>query len=85
MAATLPHWAYLQTGVKSILPPLVPDHDEARRLLDAVPVRFVVLDEQEYLEFSQRYAAPVVHDNPIAWQQVYRTSNGLASVFERMP
>ena len=85
MATTMPHWAYLQTGVKSILPPLEPDHDEAGRLLDAVPVRFVVLDDQEYLLFSQRYAAPVVQDNPGVWQQIYRTSNGLASVYERMP
>ena len=85
MATTMPHWAYLQTGVKSILPPLVSDHDEARRLLDAVPVRFVVLDEQAYLLFSQRYAAPAVQDAPLAWQQVYRTANGLASVYERVP
>jgi hypothetical protein len=84
MATTVPHWAFLLTRVKAILPPMEADRDEARRLLDAVPVRFVVLDELEYPRISQRYAAPAIEGRPEEWRQVYRTAEGLASVYERV-
>lgn len=83
MATSVPHWAFLRTGVDAILPPMEADHDEARRLLDAVPVRFVVLDEFGYPEIARRYAAPAVEGQTGVWEQVYRTDDGLARVYER--
>ncbi|HKW93345.1 MAG TPA: hypothetical protein VJX92_15730 [Methylomirabilota bacterium] len=83
MATTMPHWAYLRTGVKAVLPPMVADHEEARRLLDAVPVRFVVLDELAYPRISQRYAAPAVERHPDLWRPVYETADGHARLYER--
>jgi hypothetical protein len=83
LVSSMPHWAYLRTGVKAILPPMEANRDEARRLLDAVPVRFVVLDALAYPGISQRYAAPAVEGQPASWKQIYRTPDGGARVYER--
>jgi hypothetical protein len=84
VASSMPHWAYLRTGLKSILPPLEADLDRAQRLLDAVPIRFVVLDALQYPRISQRYAAPVVEGHPDAWRQIYQTRDGRARLYERL-
>jgi hypothetical protein len=83
MATTMPHWGYLRTGVKAILPPMGADQDEARRMLDSVPVRFMVLDNLAYPLISRRYAAPAVEAHPDLWKQIYQTEDGQASVYER--
>lgn len=83
IATSTPHWAFLKTGVKAILPPMEADREVARRLLDAVPVRFVVLDELSHPGISQRYAAPAVAADGAAWDEVYRTDDGLARIYER--
>ena len=84
VATSMPHWAYLWTGVRSILPPMEADPDAARRLLDEVPVRFVLLDELQYPRISQRYAAPAVEGHPEAWRRVYQTRDGRARLYERL-
>jgi hypothetical protein len=84
VASSMPHWAYLRTGLKSILPPLEADSDRAQRLLDAVPIRFVVLDALQYPRISQRYAAPVVEGHPDAWREIYQTRDGRARLYERL-
>jgi hypothetical protein len=85
VATSMPHWAYLRTGVKSILPPLEADPDYARRLLNGVPIRFVVLDELRYPRISQRYAAPAVEGHPEAWRRIYQTRDGQARLYEHLP
>ena len=60
------------------------DHEGARRLLDAVPVRFVVLDELPYPRISQRYAAPAVERHPALWRRVYEPADGQARLYERV-
>ena len=84
VATSMPHWAYLRTGVKSILPPLEADPDRACRLLEEVPVRFVVLDKLPYPGISQRYAAPAVEGHPEAWRRVYQTRDGGARLYEHL-
>lgn len=69
-ASTVPHWVYLRTGRKAVLYPLEPDPAAAQRLLDAVPVRYLVLDELAVLDVSARYAAPVPRAYPELWQPV---------------
>jgi hypothetical protein len=84
VASSMPHWAYLRTGVKSILPPMEANPDQARRLLEEVPVRFVVLDELQYPRISQRYAAPAVEGHPEAWRRIYRSRDGRARLYEHV-
>jgi hypothetical protein len=84
VATTIPHSAYAWTGMKSVLPPLERNRDEARRLLDTVPARYVVTDILQYPRISQRYVAPAVSQDP-RWRKVYTSSVGSSSVYERVP
>jgi hypothetical protein len=85
IATTVPHWAYLRTELKAVLPPMVVDSEWVLRLLDSVPVKYVVLDDLDYPGISQRYTAPVVEQHPNLWKCVYVAPGGQAQVYERVP
>ncbi len=70
VAATTPQWAYLRTGMKSVLPPLVTDAEIAQRLLDSVPVKFLIVDEGDFRKYTTR----VVAAYPDRWRRVYADS-----------
>lgn len=84
IATTAPHWAYLRTGLKSVLPPMVANSKQAQQLLDSVPVKYVVVDDWDYPNISKRYAAPVVKKNPNLWKCIYVAPGGQALVYERV-
>ena len=58
-----------------LVEPVGPDHAKwlkgelARRF--NVPVKYVIIDEFEYRDFSRRYALPAVEDDPLTWRLVY--------------
>jgi len=81
IASTVPHLAYLRSGHRAVLPPMEADPELARRLLDSVPVKYVVLDQ---FGISERYAAPAVRGHPSEWQLVYTAPGGRAEVYERL-
>ena len=84
IATTVPHLAYLRTGHKAVLPPFVSDPDTARRLLDEVPVSYLVLDRFGRPGVSERYAALVVAHNVADWRLVFTASDGKTRVYERI-
>jgi hypothetical protein len=45
--------------------------EKARRLLEAVPISYVIVDEFRYRDFSRRYARPAVEGDPVGWPLVY--------------
>ena len=63
---------------------MVPNHAQAQRLLDSVPVKYLVVDTLKYPGISQRYAAPLVAQHPEWWQRVYVSPGGQAAVYERI-
>ena len=71
VATTSPHQVYLRIGLRAVYPPFVADPGRARRQLEAVPVKYVIIDEFEYRDFSRRYALPAVEDDPLTWRLVY--------------
>jgi hypothetical protein len=86
IAATDPQWCYLRTGLKSVLPPFEMDAQEAQRLLDGVPVRYLVVDDGVYKKYTERVAAA----SPNRWRRVYAqaSSEGPESkveIYERTP
>ena len=83
VAATVPQVAYLRTGHKAVLPPFEIDHAKISRLLDEIPVDYLVLDKLEGPYISERFAAPVVAEQPEKWRLVFTAPNEEAKVYER--
>jgi len=71
VATSAPHRIYLTTGLKAVLPPLEADPALAQRLLDSVPVRYVIVDDLTFTDMSRWYAGPVVQSRPDLWELVY--------------
>lgn len=82
VAAGMPHWIHLRTGLKAVLPPLEADPAKAQTLLDSVPVRYLVIGEDVIA--SERYTRPVVGQRPSAWERVYSTTARHWSVYRRI-
>ena len=83
IATTVPHLAYLRTGHKAVLPPFEPDPNVASRLLEEVPVNYLVLDTFGLPGISERYAAPVVAQRSQDWRLVFTAPDAMARVYER--
>ncbi len=70
IAVSMPHWAYLRTGLKSVMPPFEADPAVAQRLLDSVPVRFLIVDLGLAVD-PWHYTSAVVAKYPERWGRVY--------------
>jgi hypothetical protein len=83
IATSTPHWAYLKTGAKAVLPPFEADVRTARQLLEAVPVRYLVIDSLEFVDVTRRYAAPVAREYAREWQLVYSSVDSTSRIYRR--
>jgi hypothetical protein len=83
VAAGTPHWIYLRTGLKAVMPPYEADVHEAQRLLDTVPVAWLVVGSD--VIGSDRYTVPVVNTFGDLWQKAYSSPAGRWSVYRRSP
>jgi hypothetical protein len=83
IATSTPHWAYLKTGSRAILPPFEADVRVARQLLEQVPVRYLVIDSLEFLDVTRRYAAPVARAYPREWQLIYSSADSTSRIYRR--
>ena len=84
VATSTPHWAYLKTGLRAVLPPLENDVGEAQRLLDSVPVTYLIMDNMEFLDISRRYAAQMVQAFTDRWTLVYFASDEGSRIYRRV-
>lgn len=71
VATSAPHWLYLRTGLRAVLPPMESDPRRAERLLESIPVSYVIIDQLEFLDTSRRYAHPAVKGGPTRWRLVH--------------
>jgi hypothetical protein len=83
IATTIPHLVYLRSGHKTVLPPFDTNPDTAARLLDEVPVSYIILDALGHPGISERYAAPVVAHKPEDWRLVFSAPNRMTRIYER--
>jgi len=70
IAGSMPHWMYLRTKLKAVMPPFESDPIKAQALLDSVPVTYLFLDEGLAID-TKRYMAAVVHQFGDRWERVY--------------
>jgi hypothetical protein len=75
VATSVPHQFYLHTGFRAVYPPMDADPEQAHRLLETVPVSYVIVDELPHRDFVRRYALPAVESHPASWRLVH-TVNG---------
>lgn len=75
VATAEPHLLYLRTGLPAIFPPHELDADKANALLEQAGVAYVLVDTFEFLDMSQRYAAPALERRPETWQLVREVGN----------
>lgn len=77
------HLCYLLANRRAVLPPMESDAARARRLLEAVPVSYVIVDEiGELASFGRRYALPAVQSDPLRWHIAHSISGTL--IYERV-
>ena len=84
VATAVPHLAYLRAGHKAVLPPLGSIPAEASRLLDEIPVDYLVLDELGRPYITEHYAAPIVAEQPEKWRLAYTVPGTGTRVYERI-
>ena len=84
VATSTPHWAYLKTGARAVLPPFEADVRTASRLLEAVPVKYLVVDSLEFVDVSRRYAAPVARAYQHDWKLVYSSPDSTSRIYRRI-
>jgi len=70
VATSAPHFFYLCTGVRAVLPPMEPDPERAERLLNDVPTSYVIVDQLEFVDLSRRYVRPAMENDPARWRLV---------------
>ncbi len=83
VATSTPQRLHLTSGLRAVFPPFEPDPASAERLLRAVPVTWVVLDDLEFLDVSRRYAEPAVATSA-GWRLVYGDPESGARIFRRI-
>jgi len=83
IATSTPHLAYLRTGMRAVMPPYEIDSAKAAKLLDGVPVTYLVVDQLSFLDVSRRYAAPVPRAAAAQWPQVYAMSDSGPRIYRR--
>jgi hypothetical protein len=81
VAAGTPHWIYLRTGLKAVMPPFERNVGDAQRLLDGVPIRYLVIGRDVLA--TERYTVPVVRHFRDDWELVFSTAGGEWSVYRR--
>ena len=80
IAAAMPQWIYLWTGLTAVMPPLEQNVATAERLLEGVPVNYLIAGKYEF----ERYTMPVVGAFSDRWQPAYVASTGDWTVYRRV-
>jgi hypothetical protein len=70
IATSAPQTAFLRTGRRAVMLPMEADAAVAQRLLDSVPVAYVVIDDLDP-DVARRYGEPAVTAFPSAWELVF--------------
>ncbi len=71
VAISMPQWAYLQTGLRTVMPPFYRNAERAQRAIDSVPAAYLVVDQMTMEgQFNDRFWN-LVRSFPGKWRLVY--------------
>lgn len=70
IAVSMPHWVYLRTGNKTVMPPFESDPVKAQQLLESVSITYLILDEGLAID-SKRFMRGPIERFPDRWKRVY--------------
>jgi hypothetical protein len=84
VATSTPHWAYLKTGLRAVMPPFEPDPGRAQELVDGVPVQYLVVDALSFLDIGRRYTRPMLEHFPERWRLIYGTVDSGPRIYQRL-
>ena len=82
IASSMPHWVYLRTGLKAVMPPFESDPRSAQALLDSVPVNYLIVDGRTG-SFTRQFGLPAVKAAPDLWQLIYLSRAGELEIYRR--
>jgi hypothetical protein len=83
VATTMPHWVYLRAGLRAVMPPAGTDPGEILRLLDSVPVTYVMAGGSSAVIWARGDAFPAVRRAPDVWAPIYASPDGELTIYER--
>ena len=84
VATSTPHWVYLKCGLRAVMPPFENDVSAAQRLIDSVPVNYLILDNLEFVDITRRYGARIVQAFPECWELIYSTGKIGSKIYRRV-
>jgi hypothetical protein len=83
-ASTCPYLVYLRLHSKAVMPPMESDVDTTQRLLDTVPVTFLIVDDLDFLpDASKRYLQPLITAYGDRWKKVYTVPGTSTAIYQR--
>ena len=82
VAAGTPHWVYLRTGLRAVMPPFEHDPSKTQQLLEGVPVDASAVGRDVIA--SERFTEPAVRMFPERWAQAYASAVGGWTVYRRI-
>lgn len=82
VAAGTPHWIYLRTGLKAVMPPFESKTALAHQQLNDVPVKYLIIGKD--VIGSERYTLPVVKQFTNEWKQVFANPDSTWVVYQRV-
>jgi hypothetical protein len=83
IATWSPHWVYLWTGHKAVMPPMEGNPIKGQQLLDSVPIKYVILDNLSFLPFIEMYTEPTIMNHPNYWKLVYTSPTKQTRIYQR--
>jgi hypothetical protein len=85
VATSTPHWASLRTGLPAVMPPYEANAATAARLMETVPVTYLIVDNLSFLDVGRRYARPVIEHAPQQWSLIYFADHSGPRIYRRRP
>ncbi|MGN6392154.1 MAG: hypothetical protein ACTHM9_07905 [Gemmatimonadales bacterium] len=84
VATSTPHRAYLRTGLPAIMPPFEADPAVAQKLVDAVPITYLIVDHLNFIDVGRRYTIPLIAAAPDRWSLVYFANDTGPRIYRRV-